>query len=83
VVSRHPTKLMVLQTVQAIGWRWPTFLLDRAWLEQPWKLMPKDPFDRLLDILLKLPEIFKKVDETPHLQAQLLLLSLLEIIDLL
>jgi len=51
---------MVLQTVQAIGWRQPTFLLDRVWLEQPWKLMPKDLFDRLLDILLNLPEFFLK-----------------------
>jgi hypothetical protein len=72
---------MVLQTDQAIGWGQPTFLLDRVWLEQPWKLMPKDLFDRLLDILLNLPEFFfKKVDKTSHLQAQPLLLSLLEII---
>ena len=70
-----------MQTIQAIGWHRPSLLLDQAWLEKPWKLVPKDPFDELLDVLLKLPEIFKRVDELSHLQRRPLFHALLGIID--
>jgi hypothetical protein len=82
-VRQQLSTLMGLQTLQAIGWHSPTFLLDQAWLEQPWRLTSKEPFDKLLDILLKLLGILEKADEKERLQSQTLFISLLEIIDLL